>query len=145
MKNINHNAPVKCSKSILINARPEKVWAVMTGIDQWASWQTDISQTKLNGALTPGSTFDWKTGGAKIHSTLHTVEPYKYFGWTGETFGMHAIHNWTLEETDGQTRVSADESMEGFLARLLKKAFNKNLEKGMQHWLELLKTTVEKQ
>ena len=116
----------------------------MTNINNWANWQTDISKSKLNGKLKSETTFDWKTGGAKIHSTLHTVEPFKHFGWTGKTFGIFAIHNWTLTETNGQTKVSVDESMEGFFAKLLKKSFNKNLEKGMQNWLDLLKKECEK-
>jgi uncharacterized protein YndB with AHSA1/START domain len=144
MRRINNNAPIKCSKTITINASSEKVWTIMTDIDNWATWQTDICKPKLNGELKPETTFDWKTGGAKIHSTLHTVEPYKQFGWTGKTFGIFAIHNWTLTETDGQTTVSVDESMESFLAKLLKKSFNKTLEKGIQHWLDLLKQECEK-
>jgi uncharacterized protein YndB with AHSA1/START domain len=144
MKSINHNAPVKCSKTITINASIKKVWAVITNIDNWATWQTEISKPKLNGELKPETTFDWKTGGAKIHSTLHTVEPFKNFGWTGKTFGIFAIHNWTLTETNGQTKVSVDESMDGFFATLLKKSFDKNLEKGMQKWLDLLKQECEK-
>jgi len=144
MKSINNNAPVKCSKTIIINASSEKVWAVMTNIDNWASWQTDISKSKLNGELQPETTFDWVSGGVKIRSTLHTVEPFKNFGWTGKAFGMFAIHNWTLRETNGETMVSVDESMEGFFAKLFKKSFNRNLEKGMQKWLDLLKQECEK-
>lgn len=144
MKNININAPVKCSKTITINASVEKVWKVMTNINKWSAWQTEISNPKLNGELRPDTTFDWKTGGAKIHSTLHTVKPFQHFGWSGRTFGMYAIHNWTLSETNGQSTVAVDESMEGFLAKLLKKSFNKNLEKGMQKWLDLLKKECEK-
>lgn len=144
MNSINNNAPVKCSKSITINASSEKVWNVLTGINQWAVWQTDIGNAKLNGQLKPEITFNWKTGGAKITSTIHTVEPFKNFGWTGKTFGMYAIHNWTLIETEGKTKVVVDESMEGFLAKLFKNSFNKNLENGMQKWLELLKREVEK-
>lgn len=116
----------------------------MTDINNWATWQTEISNPKLNGELNPKTTFDWKTGGVKIHSTLHTVEPYKQFGWTGKTFGMFAIHNWTLEENNSSITVSVDESMEGFLAGIFRKSFNKNLEKGMQHWLELLKKECER-
>lgn len=143
-KSINLKAPVKCSKTIDINASAEKVWAIMTHIDNWATWQTGITHPKLHGALKPETTFDWKTGGANIHSTLHTVEPFRNFGWTGKALGMFAIHNWTLTETNGQTNVSVDESMEGFFARLLKKSFNKNLERGMQTWLNLLKQECEK-
>ena len=144
MKSINPSAPVKCSKTITINSGSEKVWSVMTNINNWSNWQTEISNPILNGQLKPETTFDWKTGGAKIHSTLHTVEPFKHFGWTGKTFGMYAIHNWALTEKDGKTTVSVDESMEGFFASLLKKSFNKNLEKGMVTWLDLLKRECEK-
>ena len=140
----NPNAPVKCSKSIIINARPEQVWAILTDINGWATWQTDITKPKLNGPVQPGTTFDWKTGGAGIHSTLHTVQPNQSLGWTGKTFGMYAIHNWTLTEVAGGTQVSVDETMEGLLASLFKGSFNKNLASGMQHWLELLKTESEK-
>ena len=144
MKSINLNAPVKCSKSITVNASAEKVWNIMTNIDHWASWQKEISNPKLNGTLKSKSSFVWKTGGAKIQSTLHTVEPFKHFGWTGKTFGMFAIHNWTLTEEQGQTKVSVDESMEGLLAKLFKNTFNKNLEKGMQNWLDMLKNECER-
>jgi uncharacterized protein YndB with AHSA1/START domain len=143
MKSVNSNAPVKCSKTITINANCEKVWTVMTNINNWTTWQTDISKSKLNGELKPGSTFVWKSGGAKINSTLHAVEPLKNFGWTGKAFGMFAIHNWTLTEINSQTTVSVDESMEGFFAKLFKKSFNKNLQKGMQNWLDLLKRECE--
>ncbi len=98
MKTINENAPVKCSKSISINAQPEKVWRILTDINNWSSWQTDISNPKLTGNLTPNSTFKWKTGGAKINSTIHTVNYLNQFGWTGKTFGMLAVHNWTIAQ-----------------------------------------------
>ena len=107
MKSINNNAPVKCSKTITIKASSEKVWKVMTNINNWATWQTEISNPKLNGELKPNSTCVWKTGGAKITSTLHTVEPNKQFGWTGKTFGMFAIHNWTIAEINCLSTVSA--------------------------------------
>jgi uncharacterized protein YndB with AHSA1/START domain len=144
MKSINNNAPVTCSKTIAINATSEKVWAIMTDINNWANWQSDISNPNLNGELKPNSTFDWTSGGAKIHSTLHAIEPCKQIGWTGKTFGMFAIHNWIITEKNGKTEVYVEESLEGFFAKLLKNSFNKSLEKGMQKWLDLLKQECEK-
>ena len=140
----NEQAPVKCRKIIKINSDAKKVWSVLTDINSWTRWQKDITYSKLNGELKPGSTFDWKSGGVKIHSTLHTVQPFKEIGWTGKALGTFAIHNWKVTEKDGQTDVEADESMEGFLVRLLKKSFSKSLEKGMQTWLEFLKKECEK-
>jgi len=51
MKSINKNAPVKCSNTITINASSKKVWDVLTNINNWDNWQTDISTPKLNGEL----------------------------------------------------------------------------------------------
>lgn len=143
MKSINYNAPVKCSKSININASASKVWSVLTNINQWPAWQKKISNSKIDGELQSETTFTWKTGGATIHSTLHTVNANSEFGWTGKTFGMYAIHNWLLIDNDGNTTVEVQESMEGLLARLFKTSFNKNLAEGMQYWLECLKQTCE--
>ncbi len=144
MKSINHQAPVLANESITINANPEKVWEIITSINNWPSWQTDISNSKLNGTLQSGTSFVWKTGGSKIQSTLHTVKPFTQFGWTGKTFGVFAIHNWTLTSQDGKTVVLVEESMEGLLAKLFSNAFNKMLEKGMLNWLDLLKKECEK-
>ena len=144
MNQINSEAPIKVRKEITINANHQKVWQVLTNINGWISWNTEVGQVKLNGELKPETTFDWKTGGAKIHSTLHTVEPFKNFGWTGKAIGAFAIHNWILTDINGQTQVTVEESMEGFLVRLFKKSFQKSLENGMQKWLDLLKRECEK-
>lgn len=144
MSKINDQAPVKCDKSILIQAGKEKVWRILTGIDQWPDWQTDIKKAKLHGQLKPDTTFDWKSGGVGIHSTLKTVDPYQSIGWTGKSMGLFAIHHWTLIEKGNAVEVKVEESMEGFLAGLFKKMFNKNLEKGMLLWLVLLKSECEK-
>jgi hypothetical protein len=145
MTPINKNAAVKCSKVITIYADSKKVWTVLTDIDNWDTWQTDISKSKLNGELKSDATFVWKSGGATIHSKLHTIEPFKQIGWTGKTLGMFAIHNWTLTEEHGKTEITVEESLEGFLVKFLKKAMNKNLEKGMENWLDSLKMECEKQ
>jgi uncharacterized protein YndB with AHSA1/START domain len=144
MKSINSKAPVKCSKMVTIRASSERVWAILTDINNWPTWQTDISQSVVHGDVRPGTTFDWKSGGVKINSTLHTVEPYRNFGWTGRSLGMTAIHNWTLMESNGQTIVSVAESMEGFIATLLRRSLNSNIDTGMHNWLTMLKQEIEK-
>lgn len=138
MKSINNNAPVKCSKTITINANSEKVWSIMTNINKWATWQTEIKNPKLNGELKPETTFDWKTGGAKIHSTLHTVEPYRQFGWTGKTFGIFAIHNWRL------TRIIDIEELATHFLLMFANKTNKKITSISKPYLEALKQHIWK-
>lgn len=144
-KSINSKALVQCSKSIIINAPVRKVWDTLTNINSWADWNPEIAYARTNDLLTEGATFDWKTGGSKIRSVLHTVVPYQYFGWTGKALGASAIHNWTLKGTGDKTTVTVEESMDGLIVALFSKAVNKSLEKGMQQWLDLLKVASEKQ
>ena len=140
---INKTAPVQCATNIFIQAKPELVWNILTHIMAWPQWQTDISQVQIQNPIEPGTDFKWKTGGARINSTLHTVTPLRELGWTGKTFGLFAVHNWRLEAQDGGTLLKVEESMEGVLAQWFKKSFNRNLEKGMAFWLNSLKTACE--
>lgn len=143
MKEINRNAPAICSRTIAIQAPIEVVWNLITGINDWSQWQTDISRARLQGTLSAGSVFTWTTGGVSITSTIHNVEVYRGFGWTGKTFGAKAIHNWTISNDGSITTVAVEESMEGFLVSLFRKSFNQNLAKGMDKWLTLLKEQAE--
>lgn len=145
MKAIDKNAPVKSSMTINIKASAAKTWQVLSDIDNWVNWQEGINKSCLNGELKPGTDFIWKADGIKIHSILHTVEPYKRIGWTGKAIGTYAIHNYTLTEENGITIIFVEESLNGFLPRLLKKSFQKNLENGMKKGLKLLKTKCENQ
>lgn len=144
MTSINENAPVKAKKSIQIDASPPQVWELLSDIDNWRKWNQDIKESKINGPLAAGSTFDWKSGGTKIHSTLHTVTPNKELGWSGKAFGSFAIHNWTLTDVNGATEVVVEESMDGALMRFFRGFMQNTLENGMNKWLMQLKEAAEK-
>jgi hypothetical protein len=145
MKAINENAPIVSKKSIFIDAKPEKIWKVLTDIDNWPNWHNEISLAKIHGPVQPNVSFTWKSGGMKIQSTLHTVAPFYNLGWTGKALGIFAIHNWSIKVVDGVTQVAVAESMEGLLARLFKRKLKPTLDQGMEHWLELLKKECEQE
>ena len=117
--NIDTNAPVFARREIIIEAPIETVWNIQTGIDRWSEWQPDVASAKLDGELKVGTVFHWKAKGLSIVSTLHTVEPNRRIGWTGISLGMSAIHNWTFEAQGDFTRVTTEESLSGWLTRLM--------------------------
>lgn len=141
---INTKAPLFARKQVVIQAPLEKVWDLQTQIDRWSVWQPDITMAKLHGPLAAGSIFRWKAKGLNITSTLHTVEASHKIGWTGVSLGMYAIHNWTFEPQGAATRVTTEESLSGWLTRLLKLSDPKFLEKSLEATLEVLKTQAEK-
>jgi uncharacterized protein YndB with AHSA1/START domain len=141
---VNQNAPVFQAAEILIQASPERVWMVLTDIQQWPTWNPNISRAKLDGPLSVAAKFNWKVKGASIRSILHTVDVQRAFGWSGTTFGGSAIHNWYLETHNGHTLVRVEESMEGWLVNLFKNKMNRDLATDMFFWLEKLKEASEK-
>jgi uncharacterized protein YndB with AHSA1/START domain len=80
---INLKAPVIAHHQITINAEGETIWQILTDINQWAAWNPDISEARLEGAFKAGSTFRWKSGGTTILLTLQEVEPQHQMSWTG--------------------------------------------------------------
>jgi len=139
----NEKAPVFSKASMIIHASPQKVWEKLADIDHWNTWLLTVSRSKLNGDLKTNSTFDWKTGSYHIHSTLRTVEQFSKLGWTGKVYGIFAIHNWTFRQVDGNTEVQVSESMQGLVARVFKKSFNRSLRQDMSQSLLYLKQACE--
>nr|WP_315200619.1 SRPBCC family protein [uncultured Flavobacterium sp.] len=143
-KTIHLDAPVITRKNIVINASVKNVWKVFSNVNNWDTWQKEIVTPKINGAFKLGTSFNWKSNGLTITSTLQTVEINKMVGWSGPAFGAFAIHTWYFTEHNGQTTISVEESMEGWLVSLLKSNFQSSLDTSIEHWLKALKTEAEK-
>ena len=141
---VNQEAPVLQAREIYINTSPERVWEVLTHIENWGVWNERIKKTTLQEELKTGSVFTWKTNGSKIKSEIHTFNINRILGWSGKTFGARAVHNWYLEPTLSGTKVRVEESMEGWAIKLMKKKMNRKLGDDMQYWLNQLKVESEK-
>lgn len=141
---INQEAPVIQSKTIIINETPEKIWSILSDVENWQKWNGKIKNVRIGEALKPGAEFTWVSGGAKIKSNVHTYDCHKTLGWTGKTFGAKAIHNWHFEEVVNGTKITVEESMDGWLIGLMKNKMNRMLKQDMIHWLGELKTVCEK-
>ena len=139
---IQENAPVKAVSTIDIKASPERVWQILTGVDQWSEWQATVSASHLDGALKPGTTFTWTNGGAAIKSRIALVQRTERIGWTGTAYKARAIHIWSLQPSPGGgTRVSTSESMDGFLLTIFYSS--RDLAKSHEIWLQALKHRAE--
>lgn len=141
--NIDENAPVKSTGKVEIKATIDKVWHILTSINDWPSWQSAVTEADLEGNLKEGAIFKWKAGGLSFSSQIHTMEPKSKFGWTGKTIGANAIHNWFFSSENGSTEVKVEESLNGIFPKLFRKYFKKNLDKGVALNLEELKRAAE--
>jgi uncharacterized membrane protein len=130
---IQESAPVKASVEITINAPPEKVWSLLTDVQNWPKWQREITRAEISGPLASGTVFSWSIGGASVKSKI---------AWTGTAYMAKAIHVWKLQRLPHEhTLVKVDESMDGFLLRLF--FSSEKLKAGDQRWLDDLKKAAE--
>jgi uncharacterized protein YndB with AHSA1/START domain len=140
---INRHAPLFTHKEILIEASPEAVWRIQADIDAWKEWQPNISKSRLDGALAPGSVFRWTSGGFAVTSTLQEVVPQQCIAWIGEALGTQARHIWTFTSQSGGTLVTTEESMQGWLITILKPVMPNFLDKSLDVWVKALKNRAE--
>jgi len=141
--NIDQRAPLVARQGIFIAAPVAKVWALQTNIAQWPQWQPDISSVRLEGPVASGTIFRWTAKGLKITSTIQEVVLERRIGWTGRALGMYAVHTWTFERRDTGTQVITEESLAGWVPRLLKLVDPTFLEKSLAASLQVLKQHAE--
>jgi uncharacterized protein YndB with AHSA1/START domain len=140
---IDQSAPITVRGSVDVSASPGEVWALLADISHWPAWNPDVTEARLEGELTPGSSFVWCSGPGTITSVLRSVENGRELGWTGSTRGVRAVHVWRIEPTQRGSRVTTEESWSGWSARLMHKRLERVLRDAVVHGLHVLKTEAE--
>ena len=141
---IARDAPISSAVEALIAAPIERVWAVLTAVEEWPSWNPDVKSAALDGPLAEGSTFRWKAGPGTITSQIEHLDPPRLVVWTGRTLGIRAVHVWRLAATNGQTLVRSEESYDGLVARLLRGRLQKTLDTALADGVTHLQAEAEK-
>ncbi len=142
---INEQAPVVSRAATTIAAPADRVWALLAAVNDWPRWYPEVKRARLEGTATEGTTFQWKSGRSSIVSRLQVVDSPRELAWTGRSLGVTVMHRWTLTEKDGVTALATEESMQGGLARLLRRPVQKMLDRRLQSWLTALKAEAEAQ
>ncbi len=141
---VDEHAPVVGSAEILISADPETVWDVLAAIDGWPAWNPDVKWVSIEGDITEGTQFRWKSGPGTLTSTLRRLERPSLIAWTGRTFGIDAVHVWRFEPRNGGAFVRTEESFDGVVARLFRRPLRKTLAGALEGGLRHLKAEAER-
>lgn len=138
------NALVFAEEHIIIHAKRDEIMAVLSDINNWYNWRNGISEIKLLAShIQEGAKFEWKSGGLKYKSEIHTASA-ACFGWTGNTIGAHAIHNWYIKKlSNGSSEVVVQESLSGWSILLLRKMMRRELPILLKKDLQELKFACE--
>jgi uncharacterized protein YndB with AHSA1/START domain len=141
---VNREAPVVAADEIEVAASRQAVWDVLTDLESWPRWNSDVKSMSIDGPLATGTVFRWKAGPGTITSTIQDVQPPTLITWTGTTFGIKARHVYRLEPRGDGTLIHTEESYQGLVARLLRGSLQKTLERGLSDGLRSLKAEAER-
>ena len=141
---IRDDAPVVSSAEAEIDATIERVWEVLTAVEQWPAWNPDVKSVSIVSPIAAGSTFRWKAGPWTISSRVEHLDRPGLIAWSGRTLGIRAFHVWRLEGRNGKTLVRTEESYDGLVARLLRRPLQKTLDTALADGARYLKAEAEK-
>ena len=132
---IDRSAPAVVRHETMIDAPLERVWSLQTDIDRWPTWRSDVDNAELAGALVPGSSFRWSTGGLDITSTILAVVARHLLVWSGPTQGIFGVHRWVCETSDSGVCVTTEESWSGDAVAADPTAAKSLLDEHLTRWL----------
>ncbi|MDX1690032.1 MAG: SRPBCC domain-containing protein [Acidimicrobiia bacterium] len=138
------------STEIVIDARPERVWATLTDFERYGEWNPFIP--RLEGAARVGARLDAHIRPAgrtatRIRPVVTHAEPDRHLAWLGR-IGIRGLydghHHFELDATDdGETRLRHWERFSGLLVRPVNRLLGDAVHDGFVAMNEALKERVE--
>lgn len=134
------------NNEIIIDTDVNDVWRVIANIDEWDTWNTNISDAHLGKGLFKNNYFNWENH-YSMDSRLAIVVPGKTLAYsTAINVSIlnigRSIHIWKLEKISvDKTKVTINESLDGIAGKL---SNPQEQNKYLGEWLIMLKDTAEK-
>jgi uncharacterized protein YndB with AHSA1/START domain len=141
------NADVFVHNEGWIDAPPENVWANLIDAAQWPSWYSNSTDVRIEGGqskLAKGVSFNWKTFGFSIRSTVDVFEPDREIGWGVDSPEFAVHHAWVLVPERGGTRVITEETQKGADAIKFRLEQPNAMYDGHDWWMSALKARSER-
>ena len=140
---IDSDAPVRAHHEIDINAPLDTVWRLHADVNNWPTWQTDITAAHIDGAFQPGSSFEWTSYGFTVISTIYAVAERSRVLWGGTSGGITGVHEWVFGESPTGVHVTTDESFAGGPVETDITGMQSALDSSLAAWLAHLKDAAE--
>ena len=141
---VDSGAPVVASSETTIGAAPQTIWGVLVDVERWPTWNPAVKMAHMADPLAEGTSFRWKASSLTISSVFREVDPPRTLGWSGQTLGIPALHEYTIDPGPEGTVVRSTESWGGLLASLFPRAMRRKLQVSLDFGLECLRAEAER-
>lgn len=96
------NAPMQVGPDIIANVPLAAAWTLISDVDHWQDWNSQLSGVTHTAALAEGSALIYQDGGKRVDATVVTLKDQDQLAWEGALCGSHAHLHWTLKALDPQ-------------------------------------------
>jgi uncharacterized protein len=120
-------------QSVQAPASRERVWALLTDVSAWPTWNPGVGRAELDGPLTEGATGTVRAvGGPTSALKVLAIEPGRRFVTeTYERFMRLRFEHELAEEEDGQLRITHRVRMTGLATPLMRYTVGPRLERSI--------------
>lgn len=130
--------------SILVNAAPERLFALYADVSNWHRWDPDTKAASINGPFQVGTTGSLTpTKGNTVRMLITSVVPNGSFTVEAKVPLFRMVFEHELVPAKGATRVTHRVIFSGALAFLLGRIVAAQLNKGLPITLAKLKASAE--
>ena len=136
-------APVVSKHDVVIKAPLTVVWNLHTDVNEWTTWQKDITEARIDGRMEPGNYFDWTSYNFPVRSTVYEITENRRVLWGGTADGITGIHEWLFTDTPNGVQVTTTESFAGDPVDADPGAMQGTLDTSLSAWLGHLKAAAE--
>ena len=136
-------ADAQARAEITIHAPAERVWRLLTEVEHWPDWNPAVASAAMQGPLSAGTVFVWKSQGFQVTSSFKEIDAPKRLSWTGSAMGTQAFHAWEIETVGDTVLVKTFETFDGWVPWLFKASMQKKLDETLPAWLQALKQAAE--
>jgi hypothetical protein len=141
--------PLHLTSSINIDAAPEEVWAVLSDLPSYPSWNPFIREA--SGELTAGERLDLRMqpeGGRamRFRPTVLSAEPGRELRWLGRLVAPGVFdgeHSFSIEPTADGSRLIQEERFTGVLVPLLARGLRTRTLPAFEQMNEALRERAE--
>lgn len=131
-------------ESIVISAPAEKVFSLYANVAGWPSWDPDVKEASIDGALASGVAGTLHpSNGPKSKIILTEVAPNRLFTVESKLPLCVMRFEHELSNASGQTKALHRVSFSGALSPLFGRLIGSQIRKGLPHSLQGLKRAAE--
>ena len=128
---VDRDAPAFAEGELLVDAPRALVWLVLTDFARWPQWSPGVTLVTIDGDVSPGTTFRWKSGRNTIRSEIVDVDAPLRISWQGKSTGIKARHVYQLDERGAGTIVRTAESWSGLVVKVLRHSIAPTLQRSI--------------